>query len=47
MTVCVYRVVDGKQSPARQARRERLTMVRIYEELQVLSCRGGDDAVRR
>jgi len=31
----------------RKARRERLTMVRIYEELQGLGYRGGYDAVRR
>lgn len=31
----------------RKARRERLTMIRVFEELQGLGYRGGYDAVRR
>lgn len=31
----------------RRARRKRLTLVRIYEELQALGYRGGYDAIRR
>ena len=35
------------EANGRKARRERLTMVRVFEELQGLGYRGGYDAVRR
>jgi len=35
------------EANAGKARRERLTMIRIFEELQGLGYRGGYDAVRR
>jgi transposase len=38
------RLLEGNE---RKARRERLTLIRIYEELQGLGYRGGYDAVRR
>jgi transposase len=38
------RLLEGNE---RKARRERLTLVRVYEELQGLGYRGGYDAVRR